>query len=57
MNVLDNFYTDHPFVDLLQTTKDERTFLAFFKKDRFLELMIIINFVNIASHKYVVQKS
>ena len=51
------FYTDHPFADWYkQRNAGRRTFLAFFKKDRFLDLMII-NFENTASHKYVVQKS
>ena len=32
-----------------------RTFLTFFKKNRILDWMIIINFENTASHKYLVQ--
>jgi len=53
MDPLDNFYTDHIFVD---GYKQRRTndILSIFKKDRFLDL-IIINFENIASHKYAVQ--
>jgi len=34
----------------------QRTFTVFFKKDRFLDLMII-NFEIASSHKYVVQNA
>ena len=41
---------------LIQDNAGRRTFLTFFKKDRFLDLMVI-KFENTASHKYLVQKS
>jgi len=41
---------------LIQENAGRRTFLKFFTKDRFLDLMII-NFENTASHEYLVQKS
>jgi len=41
---------------LIQDNAGRRTFVTFFKKDRFLDLMII-NFENTASHKYLVQKT
>jgi len=56
MDALDNFYTDRSFVDWYKTKQDEGHFLTFFKKDRFSDLMII-NFENIVSHKYLAQKS
>ena len=45
------------FIQIIHSSIDTnnprwRTFLAFFKKDCFLDLMII-NFENIASHKYI----
>jgi len=51
MDAVDDFFTNHPFVH----NTGRRTFSAFFKKDRFLYLMIV-NFENAASHSYVVQK-
>ena len=42
-------------MDALPDNAGRRTFLTFFKKDRFLDL--IINFENTASHKYLVQHS
>jgi len=41
---------------LMQDNIGQRTFSTFFKKDRFLVLMII-NFENASLHKYVVQKA
>ena len=41
---------------LIKDNGGQRTFLTFFKKDRFLDLMII-NFENASSHKYVVHKA
>jgi len=45
MEALDDFYADNPFVD---DTRQRRTFSTFFKKDRFLDWMII-NFENAVS--------
>jgi len=55
MDARDNFYTDQSFVDWYKTTQVEGH-SSFFKKDRFMDLMII-NFENTASHKYLLQKS
>jgi len=54
MDIADDCCTDHPFVD---DTKNagRRTFPTLFKKDRFLDLMIV-NFENATSHKHIVQK-
>jgi len=41
---------------LIQDNGEQRTFSTFFKKDRFLGLMII-NFENASSHKHVVLKA
>jgi len=54
MDVADDFCTDHPFVDDTNNA-GRRTFPTLFKKDRFLDLMIV-NFENATSYKYVVQK-
>jgi len=51
MDTVDDFFANHPFVD----NAGRRTFSAFFKKDRLMDLMIV-NFENAASHKYVAQK-
>jgi len=51
MDAVDDVFTVHPFIE----NAGRRTFLTFFKKDRFLKL-IIVNFGNAASHKYVVEK-
>ena len=55
MDALDNLHAVHPFVDWCNSTKDGG-YSQHFSEDRFLDLMII-NFENAASHKYVVQKA
>jgi len=44
MDALDDFYTDHPFVDWYKTTYNagRRTFSTFFRKDRYLDLLSIL---------------
>jgi len=44
MNAADDFFTDHLFVE----NAGRRTFSTFFKKDRFLDLMLV-NFENASS--------
>jgi len=51
MDAVDDFFTNHPFVD----KAGRRTFSTYFKKDHFLDLMIV-NFENVASQKCVPQK-
>ena len=50
--------TDHPSADQYKTTQDEVHSQHFSRRivNRFLDL-IIINFENAASHKYVVQQA
>ena len=53
MEPLDDFYADHPFVDWYKTTQyDEHS--QHFSKEIYL---MIINFENAASHKYVLQEA
>jgi len=52
MDAVHDFFTDHPFVENV----GRRTFSILFKKYRFLHLMIV-DFENAASHKYVEQKA
>jgi len=54
MEALDDFYTYHPFVYWYMTTQVEGHSQHFSNRIGFLHLMIV-NFENAASHKYVVQ--
>jgi len=54
MEALGNF--SHIIHSQIQDNAGGRTFLTLFKKDRFLDLMIV-DFENSASYKYLVQKS
>jgi len=58
MDALDNLYTvdSSSIRRLMQVNAGRRAFSTFFNKDHFMNLMII-NFENAASHKYVVQKA